>query len=299
MKNLFLLLAILCLSVNAQEVYKIYDGSAPGNAKQLDPEMSIPAPWSGNPLIFNVSEPTITVFRPDKNINTGAAIIIAPGGGNRFLTWIEEGINVAEWFQRHGVTAIVLKYRTNQAGSREEIEEAFKNIAAISTTSSEGNDEKIVFKAPEPVEIASTLQGDDGRQAVKYVRQHAEELGINPQKIGLMGFSAGAVLTSNVIYIHDEGSRPDLAAFIYGRGVANKISDPMPLFLCSPVYDAESLPATGLLYMHLNWKAARVPTGLQFIHEASHGEGLQYNGKEWNEWIENLFNFMKAVNFVD
>jgi len=114
-----------------------------------------------------------------------------------------------------------------------------------------------------------------------------------------MGFSAGAVLTSNVIYIHDETTRPNLAAFIYGRGVANTIPDPMPLFLCSPVFDATSLPATGLLYMHLNWKAARVPTGLQFIHDASHGEGLQYNGKEWNEWIDNLYNFMKAINFLN
>ncbi len=301
MKKIIFLLVFVCVStgVFAQEVYNLYDGVAPGSETWTDLEVTIPAPWSGNPLIYNVTEPTITVYRPNDNINTGAAMIIAPGGGNNFLTWIEEGINVAEWFQRHGVTGIVLKYRTNQAGTQEEIEEAFRNIAAISTTASNGNNNEIVFEAPEPVEIETTLQGDDGRQALKYVREHAEELGIDPEKVGLMGFSAGAVLTSDVIYTHDETTRPDLAAFIYGRGVANTIPDPMPLFLCSPVYDAASLPATGLLYMHLNWKAAGVPTGLQFIHDASHGEGLQYNGKEWNEWIENLFNFMKALDFVE
>jgi hypothetical protein len=294
------LLSIIFIStvINAQEVYKIYDGPAPGSENWTDPEMVVPAPWGGNPLIYNVTEPSITVYRPARNITPGAVMIIAPGGGNRFLTWKEEGTNVAEWFQRHGVTGIILKYRTIQAGSREEIEESFRNIAAISTASADGNNE-VVFEAPEPVEIEPTLQGDDGRQAMKYVREHAEELGINPDKVGLMGFSAGAVLTSNVMYIHDETTRPDLAAFIYGRGVANTIPDPMPLFLCSPVYDAVSLPATGLLYMHLNWKAAGVPTGLQFIHEARHGNGLQYNGQEWNEWIDNLYNFMKAVNFIE
>lgn len=301
MKKILVILILICLSTGsfAQEIFKIYEGIAPGSENWTDPEMSVPAPWSGNPLIFNVSEPTITVYKPAKAINTGAAMIVAPGGGNNFLTWIEEGVNVAEWFQRHGITGILLKYRTNQAGSRETIEEAFKNIAAISTNAGNENNNEIVFEAPKPVEIESSLQGDDGRQAIRYVRAHAEELGINPDKVGLMGFSAGAVLTSNVIYLHDDTTRPNLVAFIYGRGVANTIPDPMPLFLCSPVYDAASLPATGLLYMHLNWKAAGVPTGLQFIHNASHGEGLQYNGKEWNEWIDNLYNFMKAIDFVN
>jgi len=299
MKKLIILFAIICSSVglNAQEIFKLYDGKAPGSESWTDPEMSVPAPWSGNALIYNVSDPTITVYRPAKALNTGAAIIIAPGGGNRFLTWVEEGTNVAEWFQRHGVTGILLKYRTIQAGSREGILESFKNIAAISTTSKYNSE--IQFKAPELSKIESTLQGDDGRQAMKYVRQHAKELGINPEKVGIMGFSAGALLTSNVIYIHDETTRPNIAAFIYGRGVANTIPDPMPLFMCSPVNDAASNPASGLLYMHLNWKAAGAPSELQLIYDASHGNGLQYNGREWNEWIDNFYNFMKAVKFVD
>jgi hypothetical protein len=299
MNKLVFLFAVICISagVCAQEVYKIYDGPAPGSEKWTDTEMSVPAPWSGNPLIYNVTEPTITIYRADRNNNTGAAIIIAPGGGNRFLTWKEEGTNVAEWFQRHGVTGILLKYRTIQAGSREEIMETFKSIASISTTSSNNNE--LQFAVPEFSEIKSTLQGDDGRQAMKYVRQHAAELGVNPDKIGIMGFSAGALLTSNVIFIHDETTRPNLAAFIYGRGVANTIPDPMPLFMCSPVNDATSNPAAGLLYMHLNWKAAGAPSELQLIYDARHGDGLQYNGKEWNEWIDNLYNFMKAVKFVE
>jgi hypothetical protein len=296
MKILINLLTILCLSagINAQVVYKIYDGPAPGSENWTDPELSIPAPWSGNPLIFNVTEPTITVYRPDKAVDTGTAMIIAPGGANIFLTWKEEGTNVAEWFQRHGVTGILLKYRTIQSGSREKIDETLKAIMQPAPRPANNSAQSAT---PASSEVKSSLQGDDGRQAIKFVRQHAAELGISPDKVGIMGFSAGALLTSNVIYIHDDQSRPNLAVFIYGRGVTSTIPDPMPLFMCSPVNDGN--PADGLFAMHQNWKVAGAPSGLQFIYDARHGDGLQYNGKEWNEWIDNLYNFMKAVNFIE
>ncbi len=303
MKKAIYILAIILASAGsyAQEVIKLYDGKAPGSENWTDPEMTVPAPWNGSPLIFNVTEPTITVYRPDKANDTGAAMIIAPGGANIFLTWKEEGTNVAEWFQRHGVTGILLKYRTVQSGSREKIEETLKAIMQPAprpaNNSAQGTDTAPRSAASAPSAVESTIQGDDGRQAIKYVRQHAAEFGINPDKIGVMGFSAGALLTSNLIYIHDDKSRPNLAVFIYGRGVTNTIPDPMPLFMCSPVNDGN--PADGLFYMYQNWKAAGVPVGLQFIYDARHGDGLSDNGKEWNEWIDNLYNFMKAIKFLD
>jgi|WetSurSiteA1Bulk_404760.scaffolds.fasta_scaffold00348_2 hypothetical protein len=304
MNKLIFLLAVILASagVHAQEVYKIYDGPVPGSEGWTDTEMSVPAPWSGNPLVFNVTEPTITVYRPDKAIDTGASMIIAPGGAYIFLTWKEEGTNVAEWFQRHGVTGIVLKYRTVQSGTREKIEETFKAIMQPAPRPSNDSAKQNAAGVPQSVVPAApvvepTLYGDDGRQAIRYVRQHAAELGVNPDKIGLMGFSAGALVTSNVVFIHDEKCRPNLAAFIYGRGAANTIPDPMPLFMCSPVNDGN--PPEGLFTTYQNWKAAGAPSELQFIYDARHGEGLQYNGKEWNEWIDNLYNFMKAVQFID
>jgi hypothetical protein len=296
MKKLLNLLAIVLVSgsIHAQNVYKIYNGTAPGSEKWTDPELSVPAPWSGNPLIYNVTEPTITVYRPDKTSDTGAAMIIAPGGGYMFLTWKEEGINVAEWFQRHGITGIVLKYRTNQSGTREKIEESLK--AVMQPAPRPANNAAPQRTASIPPKVEANLYGDDGRQAILYVRQHAAELGVNPDKIGIMGFSAGALVTSNAVFIHDEKSRPDIAAFIYGRGASNTIPDPMPLFICSPVNDGN--PADGLFVTYQNWKDAGVASEIHFIYDARHGEGLQYNGKEWNEWIDNFYNFMKAVKFI-
>ena len=304
MKEVILLLLVFCVSVGAyaQEVYKIYEGPVSGSEKWIDSEVSVSAPWSGNPLIYNVSEPSITIYRPDKAIDTGVAMIIAPGGGNRFLTWKEEGTNVAEWFQRHGVTGILLKYRTIQAGSLDEIKESLKaiwpptqNEDPVSAQNEDSEPRNTI--APSHTETEPTLQGNDGRQAIKYVRQHAVKLGVNPNKIGIVGFSAGALLASNVIFIHDEMSRPNLAAFIYGGGVTSKIPDPMPLFICSPVNDI--FPADDLFCTYQNWKATGIPAELHLIYDARHGDGLQYNGKEWNEWIDNLYKFMKAIEFVE
>mgnify|MGYP000309590872 CR=1 FL=1 len=302
MKNLVVLLLTFCLSLGsfAQEVYKLYEGTAPGSENWTDPELSVPAPWSGNPLIYNVSDPTITVYRPNKAIDTGAAMIIAPGGGNRFLTWKEEGINVAEWFQRHGITGILLKYRTNQLGSLQDIEESLKatwpptrNNNSSNSTRSETSESQ----RPPRIETEATLQGDDGRQAIKYIRQHAEEIGVNPEKIGIVGFSAGAMLAANVIFLHDESSRPNLVALIYGGGLTNEKLDRMPLFICSPVNDL--FPANDIFQTYHNWKSSGIPAELHLIYDARHGDGLQYNDKAWNEWIDNLYNFMKAVDFVE
>ncbi len=300
MKKVTLVLFIILVSngLFAQEIFKLYDGQAPGSEEWTDPELSVPAPWSGKPLVYNVTEPTITVYRPDNAINTGAAMIIAPGGGNRFLTWEEEGTNVAEWFQRHGITGILLKYRTNQAGSLKEIEESLKAVWPPQPVSESEERESTETRATAPVEASEkTIQGDDGRQAIKYVRQHASELGIKPDKIGIVGFSAGAMLAANIILFHDELSRPNLVASIYGGGLTSNIHQPMPLYLCSPVNDI--FPADNLFKMHKNWKSKNVPVDLHLIYDARHGDGLQYNGKAWNEWIDNLFNFMKSVEFIE
>ena len=131
------------------------------------------------------------------------------------------------------------------------------------------------------MEVERTIQGDDGRQAVKYVREHAAELGVNPEKIGLMGFSAGGMVTCNVMFINDESTRPNLAAPIYGFQGTKLPEHPVPTFLCGPEFDLFSPDGAYLLYKAFH--EAHLPAELHFIHDATHGEGLMYNGREWNE----------------
>lgn len=298
-----LTLAFMTNAIQAQQVYKIYEGAAPGSENVDYPEITMNNP-AGHPMVYNVSEPTITVYRPDAAIDTGAAMIIAPGGGNRYLTWEEEGINVAQWLQHHGITGIILKYRTTFMGK--DRDEVTKNVMefwqSLMNRSNAAESEVTRTAAPvintTPVQLQPTIQGDDGRQAMKYVRRHAKEWGIDPQRIGIMGFSAGGVVTMNVLMIHDEESRPNFAAPIYGV-VSNPgvPTDKVPVFLCSPTFDL-TVPEYAEQFFN-DLKNAQVPAELHYIYEGTHGDGLQYNGKEWNEWINMLYRFMKATKFLE
>jgi len=302
---LTLILAAGSLSLSAQQVYRIYDGPAPGTEGLTYPELVLPNAQTGHPMVYNVTEPTITVYKPEKAIDTGAAVIIAPGGGNMYLTWQEEGINVAEWFQRRGITGIILKYRTNFMGNNEEeINKSLMEFFGRMFSFAEMGQERTQGASPAPrvqeqplQKQEPTIQGDDGRQAVRYVRAHAAELGIDPQKIALMGFSAGGMLTSDVMYINDDESRPNLAAPIYGTSGMGLPEHPVPTFICGPEFDL--FPPDNFFALYKEFQAAHLPAELHFITDANHGEGLLYNGKEWNEWIDLLYNFMKAVKFID
>lgn len=295
MKRLLSIIALLAIgySLKSQLVYNIYDGPAPGTGKAGYEELIIPSRWAGTPVIYNVTVPTVTVYRPAPQINTGAAVIIAPGGGNIYLTWQEEGINVAEWFQRHGITGIILKYRTEYMGrSEEEIyQNVEKKLAALSNPDGKVSDRNPMMK------LAPSIQGDDGRQAIKYVRAHAAELGVDPGKIGIIGFSAGGILTCNVMFFHDKESRPDFAAPIYGSVGEQLPEDPCPTFICGPEFDI--FEPENAFNLYRPFYAANIPAELHYISQANHGQGLQYDGSEWNEWIELLYNFLKAQKIVE
>lgn len=297
MKKFFFIIVMLLsvgISLPAQTIYQLYDGPAPGSESSDYPEIVLQNEI-GKPRVLNVTVPTLTVYSPEESINTGAAVIIAPGGGNVFLTWEEEGVNVAQWFQRHGVTGIILKYRTRYMGKNEEevqksLDSFFQSVPTSDGAASRPM-QRIVGK------IEPTLAGDDGRAAVRFVRAHAEELGIDPGHVGLIGFSAGAGLTCNVMYINDEESRPDFLGPIYGVFSEGELpAHPVPTFLAAPEFDISGPQAA--IHLYEKFQQAKLPCELHFIYDAVHGEGLMYNGKEWNEWIDMMYQFMKAVKFI-
>lgn len=281
------------------EVYNLYEGIAPGSEGADYPEVRH-VNRGGSELVLNVTAPTLTVYRPSEENNTGAAFVIAPGGGNRYLTWNDEGTEVAKWLQAHGITGIILKYRTDKMGNTEEeveknLEEFYRNLF-----SRVGNEERASQErqAPRPFTEEPSIQGKDGLQAMSYVRTHAKEWGIDPEKIGIMGFSAGAIVTLQVAYFHDELSKPNLVAPIYGAAIRGDElpSDPAPVFFCAPEFDFTD--PTGLFNLYMNYMRSRIPAEFHLIHGGTHGDGLKDNGNEWNEWIELLYNYMKQLKII-
>jgi acetyl esterase/lipase len=147
-------------------------------------------------VVFNVSDPSFQAFLPPAGRNTRTAVIIAPGGGFRQLSIASEGTDVARWLAARGIAAFVLKYRLVQQAGPE-----FSMMARM------GELDMDVSGAPGVA---------DGIEAVRQVRARAAEYGIDPQRIVMIGFSAGAHVAAHVAMNRDPALRPDYAAPIYG-----------------------------------------------------------------------------------
>ena len=182
-------------SLFAQSTVRLYPGVAPGSESWSLPESPVVGPFG--PIITNVSQPTLTVFRPEPGTSAGTAVIVCPGGAFHFLAMEDEGVKVGQWLRTLGITAFVLKYRVLQTTPdhltfSEPVKQNHEETAAVF-----------------PLAVA------DARSALNYVRAHAEEFGISPQRVGVIGFSAGAMLTISLAMTSPEGVGPDFVAPLY------------------------------------------------------------------------------------
>jgi len=168
-------------------VIELYDGPAPGS-ENWDWQESFVEQAN---MAYNIVSPTLTVYQANKEIATGKAVIICPGGGFHFLSMESEGYSVAEWLQEKGITAFVLKYRTEHCQSDNPMQEFMQK----KPNSDEFN------KNIKPI-VAMGIA--DGTAAIAYVREHAVDFGIRKGQIGIMGFSAGGTVTSGVVFKFDE-----------------------------------------------------------------------------------------------
>ena len=321
-----LLMAFVFLSCNNavdQEpvVLNIYDGPAPGSENWTQKETTIdymsPFWHEMNQVVLNVVDPSLTVFLPSAENATGSAIVVCPGGGFSALSWDNEGPNVAKWLAEHGIAAFVLKYRIAYSGGTPEevnmiamatyggqprtpeVEELMKKNQEI-TRSMSGASETGDSVSGNPIDGSLgniiTMAGDDGRRAIEYVRSHASEWNVNPEKIGMIGFSAGGMLTLNVAFNHTAQSKPDLIGVIYGAmGFSGVPDDPMPMFMAAT---QNEIPG-GASALYADWCQAKLPAEVHSFTDSRHGFGYRRNGDSVNTWIELFYNFMKKTGFIE
>jgi putative heme-binding domain-containing protein len=288
----------------AAKVVPIGPGVAPGSEGWTQKEVAYRNDWDRKAMVRNVTTPTLTAFLPDPSTATGAAVAICPGGGFRFLSWQSEGTEVAEWLRVRGVAAFVLKYRLRETPASEE---AFRQeMAAFLGGLAKGKDRPAADDAPKPgarndpgkpgeaspravsedMRQIAALAVADGRQAIKVVRRHAAEWGIKPDRVGILGLSAGGMVTMGVVMDADKESRPDFAAPIYGGGTggAKVPEDAPPLFiLCA---SDDRLAAAGSARLYAEWKAANRPVELHIYEKGGHGFGMTPKGLPVDRWIE-------------
>jgi acetyl esterase/lipase len=270
-----------------QPVIPLYPGVAPGSENARQKEWEVISPTDKQKRIRNVTRPTLTAFLPERAQANGTAIIIAPGGGFMHLAWEKEGTDVAKWLRERGVAAFVLKYRLLDTGPTEETYQ--KRAAEMAGTATGENTErqKVVAQA-----VA------DGRQAVKLVRQRAAEWSISPDRIGLMGFSAGGILTMSVVMQHDAESRPNFAAPIYG-GSTNGLpvtADAPALFIA--VADDDRAFSASSAKLYLDWKAAGRAAELHIYAKGGHGFGMTKRGMPVDSWIDRFGDWLQAQGLL-
>jgi len=252
-------------------------------------------------FLRNVSQPSLTVFRPEPARSNGVGVIVCPGGGWQVLAWEHEGLEMARWLNGRGYTAFLLKYRVSPTPAR--LDEFFAQQAAIgarhaqkptSNQSPRAMDDLMGELGRPVLGYARDVAADDGRQALMLVRQRAAEWGVDPAKIGMIGFSAGAFLVADVA-VDPQGPQPAFIAPIYGGETRGKPvpADAPPLF--TVVAQDDRLLFHMVEGLYLAWSAADRSAELHIFARGAHGFGLIPQGTPSDRWID-LFDAWLADN---
>ncbi len=232
-------------------------------------------------VVTNVSAPTMQVFKPAQKTQNGTAVIIAPGGGLYALSINSEGNDVAEWLVKHGITAFVLKYRlvpTQQDGVAE-----FSDLF-----------EKNPSQVYKNVKIVMPLAIEDGLNAVSYVRKNASDFGIDPEKIGFMGFSAGGAVTMGVAYNYSDENKPNFVVPVYAWTTAITVTKPKtdapPILIICANDDPLGL-ASGSIDIYNSWHSLGLNAGLFMYSKGGHGFGMRKQGLPSDNWIQRFYDW--------
>jgi len=271
---------------DAPEVIDVWPGVPPDEPAGLGPERVRMSPaldrkqvevTESTRMVTDVTKPTLTVYRAAKDRNTGTAMLICPGGGYWNLYWELEGEEVARWLNSIGVTGIILKYRVPRRP---------------------GEPEKKPARRP--------LQ--DAQRAVSLVRKKAPDLGLDPDRIGMIGFSAGghlAIATATgfeertyppVDEVDRISCRPDFAVLVYPGYLKADDRDELapglkippgtpPVFLAHGGEDLISSPRHSVV-LYLALERAKVPAELHLYAGAAHDFGVRQSGRPCSSWTE-------------
>jgi len=298
----------------AREVIEIWPGGAPGSEDWTQQEQETRSQPHGHTFVRNITQPTITVFLPDPAIATGTSAIVCPGGAFHFVTIDNEGTAVAEWLNARGVAAFVLKHRVNATPPDD---------AAFAADS-----QKRMTEAPEArerhmAEITrriAPLAIADAQQAMRIVRGRAAEWALTPERIGMIGFSAGGHLVGSTATnfekrtydpiddIDKVSCRRDFGIMLYSGyfkvkdGLSPTVKAPAgapPLFFVHATDDKVS-DVEHSVEFYLALKRAKVNAELHIYATGGHGFGLNPNTKNqapvattWHlrlgEWLTALY----------
>ncbi len=294
MKSQILALALLfwnshawSIEAESKPALLLWPNGAPGEQGEISKEKHLPPPSSRTiDRITNITAPTITVHRPPSHIDTGAAVVVCPGGGYNIIAFDLEGTEVVEWLNSIGVTAVLLKYRVPRRAGREKHE--------------------------------ASLQ--DAQRALSLVRNQAQRWAIDPKRIGILGFSAGGHLSATastqfavraytrVDAVDDTSCRPNFTILIYPAYLSSETN---PLELTSEVAIAPQTPPCFLvqtqddgvkvessLAYYIALHQAEIPAEMHLYPTGGHGYGLRKSDHAVSEWPDLCETWLKGIGVL-
>jgi acetyl esterase/lipase len=280
------LVLLLASCAAAQEVIPLYPGTPPGSTPENYPEKAYFSKVWNTEVVSNVTKPSLTIFKPSAATKNGTAAIICPGGGFMALSITSEGTDVAKYLTERGVTTFVLKYRLAHTGedATQEFASAFSNREEFDRTMS-----KVI-----PLSVA------DGVSAVSYVKLHAAEFGVSPDRVGIIGFSAGGVVAAGATLHPAPGGTPAFVAVIYGSATMFKDAvppDAPPLFVAAATDDNLGL-APDSIALYQKWVDAHKSVELHMYAKGGHGFGARKHNIPTDTWIDRLADWLQLEGFL-
>lgn len=284
---------LLSLGFSAQLTFaqspaiRLFPQGAPGETAVLTEKHDATGPHTGGKAVLRITQvdtPEITIYSPEGSRQSDAAMIVCPGGGYQILAYDLEGTEICEWLNSMGITAVLLKYR--------------------------------VPRRPGRAKHEAPLQ--DAQRAISYVRAHAQKLKIRPDRIGIMGFSAGAHLSamaSNHFHlrtykpqdsIDSVSCRPDFCLLVYPAYLSGKqfqlapevkVGPATPPTLLVQAEDDKAFINSSLFYYYA-LKEAGVPATLHLYSRGGHGYGLRDTGAPVNQWPQRAAEWFKEIGIV-
>ena len=288
--TVFFLISLL-MSGAAEPVLKLWPGKAPGEKIDLPEEADTTKPTDGLVAgkrvvrLGNVSQPTLTIYRPKGRRNTGAAVLVCPGGGYHILAMDLEGTEVCEWLNSIGVNAALLKYRVPRRADLD--------------------------KSLPPLQ--------DAQRAMSLLRQRASEWGIDPARIGVLGFSAGGHLAAALSTATERAyptiddtdkspSRPDFTCLIYPGYLTvkedhDKVSPELKITASMPptflaMTQDDPVRVENVLHYALALQSAKVPMEVHVYPKGGHGYGLRHTEEPVTTWPDRAADWLRGNGWL-
>jgi len=275
----------------------VWPGTPPDGRRMDGPEVN--GLWKGTNIrgrVVNVSKPTLTIY-PAKGKNTGATLVVFPGGGYQMLAMDLEGTEICDWFTARGVTCVLLKYRVPDSGPT-------------------WNPKLKRLLNPKPA-----MALEDAQRTIGLLRLHAKEWGIDPHKIGVVGFSAGGHLVASISNHFDrriypvidaadrQSCRPDFAMALYpghlwmdekkfelNRDITVTRNTP-PTFIVQAEDDPVDNVNHSLVY-YMELKKAGVPVEMHLYAHGGHAFGVRPTKFPITRWPELAMTWLRTIGII-